>query len=515
MNRVFRCVYGLALVLAMAATARAEVRLPTLFSNHMVLQAEAEANVWGWANAGEKVTVSLAGQTREATAGDNGRWQVTLDPLPAGGPHVLSVQGENTIQVEDVLVGEVWLGSGQSNMAMTVSRAADFDQEKAAANLPQIRMFTVERKVADEPQEDCQGQWVIATPETVGNFSATLYFFGRTLHEELKTPVGLINSSWGGTPIEAWIDVSMQQTLPELEPMLKRYDESIAAYDPEKAQAAYEKSLQRWKQAAQRARTGGETAPRRPQPPVDPKLAPRRPGVLYNGMIAPLVPYTLRGFTWYQGEANANRGTAELYGLQLKTLIANWRGQWKDNELPMLFVQLPNYLKPQQQPSETAGWVLVREEMLQTLRSVANTGMAVTVDIGEAEDIHPKNKQDVGRRLARWARAQTYGKDVAPSGPLYKSMEKRDGKIVIRFDYADGGLVAQGDGRLEGFAIAGDDRQFVWADAKIEGETVVVSSPEVKAPQAVRYAWATNPKANLVNRAGLPASPFRTDEWEE
>ena len=434
------------LVVACAVSvAGAEVKLPGVFGDHMVLQRDAAVPVWGWAAPGEKVTVTLGDQSRTAAADKDGKWSLRLDRLSAGGPYALKVCGSNTLELSDVLVGEVWLCSGQSNMAMTVGASNRFAEEQAAADLPKIRHFTVPRRSAETPETTCGGAWTVSSPETVGKFSATAYFFGRTLHKELGVPVGLVNSSVGGTPIESW--------------------------------------------------TGPQDA-----------------GPLYNGMIAPLAPYAIRGAIWYQGERNAKVGQPGAYAAQLAALIGGWRGVWGQGDFPFLYVQLPNYTAPQQKPVENAGWVQVREAMLKTL-AVPNTGMAVTVDLGEAGNIHPKNKQDVGKRLAQWALAKTYGRDLVYSGPLYRSMSKEGDKILIRFDSVGGGLVAKGD-KLKGFAIAGADKEFAWADATIEGDAVVVRSPQVKDPAAVRYAWAPNPDSNLYNKAGLPASPFRTDDWD-
>ncbi len=355
----------------------------------------------------------------------------------------------------------------------------------------------------------------MCSPKTVGGFSATAYFFGRELHKQLKVPVGLINSSVGGTPIQSWTGVKAQQRVPQLAPMIESLKRSIAAYDPEAAKQRYEKQLAEWKEAANTAKDHAQRDAlnrRKPRPPQDPRLSQGSPGRLFNGMIAPLAPYAIRGAIWYQGEANA--GGWKLYGLQLRTMIAEWRALWNEGAFPFLFVQLPNFLAPQQKPGDPGGWALIREQFLKTL-SLAYTGMAVTIDVGEAKDIHPKNKQEVGRRLAQWALAKTYHKDVVASGPLYKSRRCDGDKIVVEFDYVDGGLAVRNGDQLKGFAIAGADKKYVWADAKIVGRTVVVSSPDVETPAAVRYAWANNPECNLINKAGLPASPFRTDDWAE
>ena len=506
---------SLSLLLVVGAPlASADVTLPAMFSDHMVLQRGAEVPVWGRADAGEEVKVSLAGQTKTATAGGDGTWSVRLGALEAGGPLQLVVQGKNRIEVADVLVGEVWLRSGQSNMAMTVSRSKDFEQEQAAAEHPQIRMFTVARETAETPQEACKGEWQVCSPQTVGNFSATAYFFGRELHRRLNVPVGLINSSWGGTPVQAWTSLPVQQAEPKLAAMLDSWKQQIAGWDPDAARERYEKQLARWKKAAAGAKAEGKQPPRRPQAPVDPRKSPHRPASLYNGMIAPLAPFALRGAIWYQGESNAGGPQANLYGLQLSTMIRHWRQLWQAGDFPFLWVQLPNYRAVQQQPVETSGWVIVQEEMRKTL-AVPNTGMAITIDIGEADDIHPKNKQEVGRRLALWALGTTYGEPIVYSGPLYKSAKPEDGRIVVEFDHAGEGLKTRDGGPVKGFAIAGEDRSFVWADARIEGNRVIVSSAAVKQPVAVRYAWASNPVCNLVNSADLPASPLRSDDWEQ
>jgi sialate O-acetylesterase len=507
-------VAGLLLSACITSAVSAEVKLPAVFSDHMLLQRDTAVPVWGWAEPAERVSVSFAGRTKTATADAAGKWAVTLDAAPAGGPHVLSVKGNNTIEIADVMVGEVWLCSGQSNMAMSVGGSANRDTEIAEAKYPGIRMFSVTRTPAETPQEECQGEWKVCSPDSVAAFSATAYFFGRKLHRELDVPVGLINSSWGGTPVQAWTSLKDQQAPAQLKPLLQSWEERLAAYQPEAAQQQHEKRLAQWKERAAKAKAAGRTPPRRPRPPADPRLNSHRPGNLYNGMISPLVPYALRGAIWYQGESNARNYDAKLYGLQLTTMIDNWRRVWNQGEFPFLWVQLPNFLAPQQQPVETSGWVIVQEEMFKTL-SVPNTGMAVTIDIGEANNIHPKNKQDVGKRLALWALGTTYGKEIVYCGPLYKSISKRDGQIVIRFDHVGGGLVAEDSDKLRGFAIAGEDKRFVWAEATIDGDRAIVSSPEVERPVAVRYAWASNPNCNLYNDAGLPASPFRTDDWDQ
>ena len=483
--------------------ARAEVKLPALFSDHMVLQADRPLAVWGWAAAGEKVQAAIAKQKQSTTAAADGKWQLKLAPLAAGGPHTLTVQGKNRIVIQDVLIGEVWLGSGQSNMAMTVNRAANFEQEQAAARLPQIRMFTVDRNPQPSPQAECKGKWVLCAPDSVGPFSATAYFFGRQLHQDLKTPVGLINSSYGGTDIAAWTSLEVQTPVPQLQEQIAEWKKREATFDMAKAKADHEKRMAAWKEAAKTARAKGKPAPRQPRAPIQPLVDQNRPTNLFNGMIAPLIPYTIRGAIWYQGEHNSSTPEkATLYGVQLPLLIADWRARW-GCDFPFAWVQLPNFNRP------GGTWELIRESMLKSL-SVKDSGMAITIDIGDPKDIHPKNKQDVGKRLAMWAEATVYGKNVACSGPLPAGHVVRGNEVVVTFKHADGGLAAKG-GALRGFVIAGADKKWLPAQARIEGQTVVVSHPEVKQPTAVRYAWCDNPECNLYNAAGLPATPFRTD----
>lgn len=497
----------------LATMSQADVRLPAIFSDHMVLQRDTTVPVWGWADPGEKVTVNIGTETKTATAGQDGKWLVKLNNLKAEGALTLTVKGKNSLTVKDVLVGDVWLGSGQSNMAMTVNRAKDYEQEKVAANFPKLRMFTVARNPQPKAQADCQGKWEICSPDTVGAFSATAYFFGREVHQKLGVPVGLINSSYGGTSVEAWTSMAAQEKLPEYKLISESWVQSTSVpWDQAKADALYEKQLAAWKAKVKEAKAKGGKAARAPRKPVDPRLSQNYPANLYNGMIAPLIPYALKGAIWYQGENNANKGFANLYGLQLTTLIQDWRQRW-GYDFPFAWVQLPNFKKPQVEPVETTGWVLVREGMLNTLK-VPHTGMAITVDVGEAGDIHPKDKQTVGKRLAMWALAEVYKqKGVAASGPLPGDHQIRGSEVVVFFRHTDGGLVAKG-GELNGFAIAGEDQKWIRASGKIQGNFVAVSSPEVKKPVAVRYGWADNPDCNLFNGAGIPASPFRTDHWK-
>jgi len=648
----------------MVAPMSAEVRLPSAIGSHMVLQRDMPVRVWGWAEPGEAVTVSFAGASASARADAEGAWSAMLPAQGASAEgRTLTVAGANTIELTDVLVGEVWLASGQSNMAWTVARSADAEAEVAAAEHPQIRMWSAANTVATEPQNDVNGNWRVCSPQTVGNFSAVGYFFARELHAQLGVPVGILHSSWGGTPVEAWTSTDRLKQMDVAEPILQRFAQAVEGYD--KTKAEYEQQLQRFRESRTGpANTGfdagfaqpgfddaqwepmavpsrwedkelhvdgvvwfrrtvaipeawagkelvlelgpiddGDTTyfnnhrvghtrpdqtnswqqPRSYRVPgdkvqagaatlavrvvdtggyggmygnadalklypaegdgqdainlagdwkhhvahqIDPRNNPTRapslpfgpehqhsPAGLYNGMIAPLVPYTLRGFIWYQGESNGSR--AEQYETLFPGMIQDWRARWGQGDLPFLFVQLANYRQPEETPSDT-DWAHLRDAQLKTLRTLPNTGMATIIDIGEAEDIHPRNKQDVGKRLAAWALHHYYGKtEVVPSGPIYQtdSLTVEGNRAAVGFETFGSGLAVRGEGPLQGFTVAGPDNRFHLAQAEIRDGRVVVWSEQVPNPKSVRYAWANNPiEANLINEKGLPASPFRTDD---
>lgn len=653
-----------------------ELKLPAVFGDHMVLQREAPIPVWGWAASGADVEVTLGENAVTTTSGIDGRWRVALPAQPAGGPFELRVSsGRQELALKDVLIGEVWLCGGQSNMELPLRQARDPELEAAsAADCPRLRFFTAGRVTARVPQEDVPGQWVVSEPETALAFSAVGFFFGRKLLQDLDVPVGLINSSWGGTVAQAWMPLSHLDANPALKhyadyvhrlespDALAQYREELAAWetgifhkdegiasaakgwsqadlpgkgwDPVPVPGAWEQTLKLNIDGAVWFRyeldipvawagrdlvlhlgpiddfdqtffnghpvggTGEETpnahlVPRRYRIPselvrsgravlavrifdrygvggftaqnasemalvapegviperlpiagtwryrVERALVPKTPtcnapvgpdnqnfpASLYNGMIAPLVPFGLRGVIWYQGESNADRVQAPEYNVLFPALINAWRDVWgrgsgtaEGSAMPFYFVQLANFMARQAQPGESA-WAVLREAQLRAL-VVRHTGMAVAIDIGEAGDVHPKNKQDVGLRLALNALAKTYGKHVPYSGPMFRRLTIRDNRAVLEFSHSGGGLVARGD-VLHGFAVAGENRRFVWADAKIDttrgkghtADTVIVTSRRVPKPVAVRYGWADNPDCTLVNDAGLPASPFRTDRW--
>ncbi len=501
----------LAAVIIASPACHAEVIPASLFTSHAVLQQGAPVPVWGKADPGESVEVSFLGQKHTTKANDDGHWKITLSPMEPGQAGTLTITGRNTLTLEDVVTGEVWLCSGQSNMNFTVKDAKDAAQEIASSSNPQLRMFSVFGGPQPEPQTACAGVWQVSSPKTAGGFSATAYYFGRELQKELGVPVGLIRSAVGGTPVEAWTSVDAQKELPQLEPVFRKWTELDAkAWDEKAAMEKYEKGLAEWK-----ALPGADPAATPPKnirrKPVSALLRKDRPGNLFNSKIAPLIPYALRGAIWYQGEANAGSEWVDLYDLQLATLIQDWRTRWGTN-FPFAWVQLPEFGTPQTEPVEDDGWVLIREKMRRSL-GVPDTGMIVTLGLGEAENAHPKNKQDVGRRLALWALADVYDrKNVAGWSPIFASQEIRGREIALSFDHAENGLVSQGV-KLGGFAIAGDDRTWHSAQGRIEGDKVIVSSPEVTRPVAVRYAWAANPVFSLFAPNGLPASPFRTDEF--
>lgn len=491
----------------------ADVRLPALFSDQMVIQREVLVPVWGWADPGETITVELAGKSAKTTANAKGKWMLKLDKPSAAGPTTLIVRGKNTLTISDVLIGEVWLASGQSNMAMAVKEAQDAKEEIASANFPEIRMFNVARRVAAEPQEDCGGKWTVCSPETVAGFAATAYYFGRDLHQELKLPVGLINSSWGGTTIEGWTSLPAQESEPALAPLLQSWETKLKLpFDQEAADAKYKEQFTAWRSEVEKAKAEGVKAPGQPKKAIAPELQPNRPANIFNAMIAPLIPYAIRGNIWYQGESNASEPQARRYDKQLPLLITDWRKRWNQGDFPFAWVQLPFFKDRGIDPNAPSGWALIREAMTKTL-AVPNTGMAICIDLGQADNIHPLRKQPVGKRLASWAKAEVYGIKGPYSGPLMKSHEINGAEITVSFEHADGGLVAK-EGPLKGFAVAGRDKKWVYAEARIlENGQVVVSSPMVKRPAAVRYAWADNPECNLYNAAGFSASPFRTDDW--
>ncbi|HRK32044.1 MAG TPA: sialate O-acetylesterase [Tepidisphaeraceae bacterium] len=492
--------------------ARADVALPNLFSDHMVLQREATIPVWGTADAGEQVAVTIANQSRLTVADAKGRWRVDFDPIHSERPLVLTVKGKTTLTVNDIRMGEVWVCSGQSNMEWPISRSLNAEAEAAGANWPDIRFFNVspKKKPAREPARDVDAQWTICTPESANGFSAVGYFFGRHLHQKLDgVPIGLINVSWGGMPAEAFTDMETLRSDPAFNDILTRFNNAVTIYP--QALAAYEEKLAEWERAKKEAEAKGEKVPNRPGAPYGPD-SPNGPAALWNGMVHPITPFAIRGAIWYQGESNAGDPLrAAQYRKLLPAMITGWRRAWGQGDFPFLIVQLANYRAPASQPAEPeSAWALLREAQTLTAAEMKRVGQAVTIDIGEANDIHPKNKQDVGLRLGLAAEKIAYGRDVIFSGPALDSMKVDGDAAVLTFQHIGSGLMSKTE-RLEGFAIRGEDGVWHPGEATIDGETVIVRSEHVAKPHAIRYAWANNPPASLYNNEGLPAVPFRTD----
>jgi sialate O-acetylesterase len=495
---MFRLLLGL---LLLPQLLRAEITLPALLTDNLVLQQKTTVSLWGWAAPGEAVVVHASWQhaNQKATADAQGNWLVHVPTTKAGGPYTITIEGHNRFVINNVLLGEVWLCSGQSNMNYPLVKGAakwmtgeiHADSVLPTAQYPALRLFTVTQRVADLPERDVQGKWVVCSSQTVGSFSAVAYFFGQEIQRKTGFPVGLIHSSWGGTPAESWTHREVLEQDSELRPILTRYADGLTR------RPAYETELAAWK--AEKAVNPATTRPK----PAEPLSATsnKSPAKLYNGMIRGLEPYTLRGVIWYQGESNAER--AYQYRRLFPALIANWRADWHQPDLPFYFVQIAPH---KGQNAE------IREAQLLTAQTVPHTGLVVTTDVGDSLDIHPRNKLVVGHRLALWALHNEYGqKNLPDSGPLYQRLTVKNSQAYLKFEHAKG-LTSQGGPPRE-FTIAGSDSVFRPANARIEGNKVVVWSPAVPRPVAVRFGWRKSPMPNLFNAAGLPASPFRTDTW--
>jgi len=506
---VLLCLLAIGAAPLAAAAAPAGLTLPAVLADNMVLQRGQAVPVWGWDKPGQKVTVGFAGQEKSAAAGEDGKWLVRLDALEASSaPAEMTVAGSSKRTLKNVLVGEVWLCSGQSNMEQGMRMIDNADAEIAAAKYPNLRLFLVPKRPSRVPLSDVQAAWQPCSPDTVvqngwGGFSAAAYFFGRTLHKELDVPLGLIESSWGGTRIEPWTPPAGFEAVDAFQDVPKQLAAQAAAR--EEAMVKLIDQVEQWLPAAKAARDAGKTIPPLPAAP-DGRVNHQAPTMLYNGMVHALVPFALRGAIWYQGESNNGEGM--LYCERMKALIAGWRAVWGQDKLSFYYVQLAPYRYGRTPSTNLPGiW-----EAQTAALAIPDTGMAVTVDIGNVRDIHPRNKQDVGKRLALWALAKDYGREgLVYSGPLYKAMKVEGGKVRIRFDHVGGGLISRDGKPLTCFTIAAEDGKFMPASATIDNETVVVSSDAVGAPTAVRFAWTDDSEPNLSNKEGLPASPFRTD----
>jgi len=489
----------LAVFVSFMARAAADVSLPSILADHMVVQRGLPVHLWGMASAHENVSATFRGETESTIADELGRWSLYLSPGEAGGPFPLTVKGTNTIVLNDVLVGDVWVASGQSNMEFPMKALANPDEEIAAARYPKIRIFRVEHRPSDYPRSDVPSKtWAACTPESVADSSAVAYYFARDIQQKTGVPIGLVESFWGGTPAESWTSLDSLAADASLMPVFAERSKTVD--EMELTSLRLDQEDRAWQQAAAQAKAEGKPEPGRPW---HPDFAAWAPAALFNGMIAPLTRFPIRGVIWYQGESNSG-SRAPLYSHLFQTMITDWRRAWDEGDFPFLFVQIANW------NTEPDGrWPEVRDAQRKAL-ALRNTGMAVTIDIGDAVDIHPKNKLDVGLRLARAARVISYGEKLEWSGPLYRGLTREDHSLRVWFDHANG--LAAKEGALVGFEVAGADGKYVAADGKVEGTSVVVSSAAVPDPVSVRYAWAPNPTCNLVNREGLPASPFQAGE---
>lgn len=488
------------LVFCFAPAATCEVRLPGILGSHMVLQRAQPIHLWGWASPGEKVSVEMHGVSRATAADDLGKWSLYLPPEPAGGPYQLTITSSNTVILDDVMMGDVWFASGQSNMEMPLTgwpgaTLQNSAEEIAHANQPGIRLLLVHQKTSEFPVRDIEGSWTLCTPETAAHFSAAAYFFGRDLASREHVPIGLIDSTWGGTVVEAWISLDALSSDASLMPAFATRAQMMDRQADVPALLAKE---HREDEAAKKA---GLPAPSHVW---NPNPASWGPAALFNGMVAPATEFGIKGVIWYQGESNSRPGFAPMYARLFPAIIADWRAQWRQGDFPFLFVQIANFTS-----NGTESWATIREAQRRTL-AVANTAMAVTIDIGNPDNVHPADKQTVGVRLAMAARALAYGEHLEYSGPIFRQAVPDGQAMRVWFDHAADGLLAKG-GALEGFEVAGDDHRFVRAAAHIDGKTVVVTSPQVQAPRYVRYGWANAPVVNLFNSAGLPASPFTSE----
>ena len=504
-------------VMAVCLTASADVRLPQIFGDNMILQQKTSNAVWGFAEPGEKVTVKASwGSEARAVADKIGRWKVLLKTPGPGTGYRLTVQGKNTLTVRNVAIGEVWLCAGQSNMGWRLSAVFGGAKDAALANYPNLRIFRSERKHSHQPQEDCVAKWAPCAPDSAATCSAVSFYFARKLHQELKIPIGIVVQPYAGTPIEGWMPREIQMNDPRTRKDVEETDKISAAYDITQAKKQLERAMQRWKQGERR----GKPVLRTPG-----NWGHQYPGNIFNGMIHPVRPYGIRGAIWYQGERNAKDVPQALnYRRQLTLLINYYRSSWHElsggnaaKDFPFYFTQLPSWTPAQEKPVEhlEAAWAVNREMMRLVASEVPNTGMAVSIDTGDVIALHPKNKKPIGLRHAYLALKQVYGKDIVANGPLFKKQTIKGNQISLEFDAVGSGLMTARPGKMNSFAIAGNDRKWHWADAKIKGDVVVVSSMEVSTPVAVRYAWAMNPSQRnlLYNKEGLPASPFRTDSW--
>jgi sialate O-acetylesterase len=488
---------------------RAELKVPAIIGDHMVLQQKQSNPIWGWDTPGTKVTVTFAGQSQTATADASGKWQVKLGPVAANAqPQTLTINGSSRRAIQDVLVGEVWMCSGQSNMGWTLGQTYTGDLEGAASKLPNLRLITVPRIGTQDLKSDFKGQWEAATPQTAKTFSAVGFLYGRFIHEIVGVPVGLINNAWGGSAAEAWVRRATLEKDPRFQALMDRTVKREALLQSEKGQADFAKSTAKWKADSEKAKADKKTIPAAPR---DWLVDNARPGNIFAGMVNPTLGYGIKGVIWYQGESNA--GTAYEHATLFPFLIEQWRKEWGQGDFPFYWVQLADYMAEKPAPGES-NWAELRETQTRTLK-LPNTGQAVIIDLGEGRDIHPRNKYDVAARLVRWALVKDYGFTFPYRSPEFKTASFTGSTATLTIDCFGSALRTFDVTEVKGFAICGADRVWHWATAKIVGrDQVEVTSDKVIAPIAVRYAWADNPVCNLYSTDGLPVTPFRTDDFD-
>lgn len=504
--------FSAVLVLALTQAAQAELKLPSIIGDHMVFQQNQTNPIWGWDTPGTKVTVTFSGQIKSAEAGADGKWSVKLDPLPANDkPEVMTISGSEKKEVQDVLVGEVWMCSGQSNMGFTLYGDWNGDLEAVASKLPNLRLIRVPQVGSQALQKDFKGQWRASSAETASGFSAVGFFFGRYLHQILGVPVGLIDNAWGGSAAEAWVRRESLERDPRFKLLMENTTKREAYLASDKAKADLKNQTERWKKSAERAKAEGKAAPRRPQSADQWLTGNARPGNIFGGVVYPTLGYGIKGVIWYQGESNAGR--AYEYAELFPFMIEQWRKEWNQGDFPFYWVQLADYRAEKPEPGDS-DWAELRESQTKTMK-LPNTGQAVIIDLGEGKDIHPKNKRDVAARLVRWALAKDYGIKIPYRSPEFKSMEIQGDKALLTFDCFGSSLRTFDVEEAKGFAVCGEDKVWHWAKGVVRGaDKVEVFSADVSKPVAVRYAWADNPVCNLYSKEGLPVNPFRTDDFE-
>jgi sialate O-acetylesterase len=502
-----------AILIGSIISARAELKLPAIISDHMVLQQKQSDPIWGWDTPGTKVTVTFAGQTKSAEAGADGKWTVKLDPVAANAePQTITIEGTSKKEIQDVLVGEVWMCSGQSNMGFTLNGEFNGDLESAASRINTLRLIKVPNVGTQELKTDFTGSWKPSAPESSSGFTAVGFLFGRYLHDILGIPVGLIDNSWGGSAAEAWIRRETIEKDPRFATLMENTHKREAESQTEKAKADYEAATEKWKADVEKAKAEGKQPPRAPQSPQAWLSGNARPGNIFAGVVNPTLGYGIKGVIWYQGESNASR--AYEYAELFPFMIEQWRKEWNEGDFSFYWVQLANFMARKPEPGDSM-WAELRESQTKT-QKLPNTGQAVIIDVGEGKDIHPKDKHDVAARLVRWALAKDYGLKFPYHSPEFKSVDFDGNKATITLDYFGGSLRPFGVDEALGFAVCGEDKVWHWAKGKIlPGDKIEVSSEQVAKPIAVRYAWADNPVCNLFTKDGnLPVTPFRTDDFE-